>query len=426
VRTSDSVSARPTHLDFFAGSGLVSTGLEPYFRLVWANDNSEQKAAVFTANHPESRFILANIETIDGRAVPAATLSWGSFPCQDLSLAGKLGGLKSHRSGLVWHWLRVMDEMPIRPPVVVAENVIGLVSADEGNHYRALHTALTERGYRVGAVVIDASHWVPQSRKRVFIVGVDSGSRTTGLEAESPNWGHPAPLVKAARGLPAWIWWRLPMPPARGQSLREVIDTGAPVDHPDRTGYLLSLVPPRHLNILNALPSRGILAVPGYRRIRNGKQVLELRFDGLAGCLRTPSGGSSRQVVVLKENKRFTTRLLTVAETAALMGAPPGYSIPGSYNDGYAAMGDAVALPVVRFLAQHLLAPLADRVQHGRSTVYEHQEEALSVCERPRDARKGRSLRRFGGHAHREDGRPASKTRVPQDRRARASKGTRP
>ncbi len=45
-------------------------------------------------------------------------------------------------------------------------------------------------------------------------------------------------------------------------------------------------------------------------------------------------------------------------EAARLMGAPDSYKIPGSYNDGYTAMGDAVAMPVARYLAQHLLAPL--------------------------------------------------------------------
>jgi DNA (cytosine-5)-methyltransferase 1 len=44
------------------------------------------------------------------------------------------------------------------------------------------------------------------------------------------------------------------------------------------------------------------------------------------------------------------------------MGAPESYLLPGSYNDGYRAMGDAVAVPVTSWLARHLLAPLALRV----------------------------------------------------------------
>ena len=74
-------------------------------------------------------------------------------------------GIQASRSGLVWQWLRVMDEMKQRPPIVVAENVVGLVSADKGKHYKALHRALVKRGYKVGPIELDASLWVPNPEK---------------------------------------------------------------------------------------------------------------------------------------------------------------------------------------------------------------------------------------------------------------------
>ena len=88
-----------------------------------------------------------------------------------------------------------------------------------------------------------------------------------------------------------------------------------------------------------------------------------MRFDGVAGCLRTPEGGSSRQFLVIKDNGSFRTRLLTVREAAALMGAPRNYKLPGTYNDGYKAMGDAVAVPVSRYLAEKLLSPLVELIK---------------------------------------------------------------
>lgn len=63
--------------------------------------------------------------------------------------------------------------------------------------------------------------------------------------------------------------------------------------------------------------------------------------DGIAGCLRTPEGG--KKCLVVKEGKSTHARLLTVREAARLMGAPDTFKLPGSYNDGYKAMGDAVA-----------------------------------------------------------------------------------
>lgn len=158
--------------EFFAGSGLVGYGLQGMFAPIWANDISEQKAAVYTANFGKEHFLLDDIKNINGADIPYANMSWASFPCQDLSLAGSLGGIHASRSGLVWEWLRVLDEMTEQPKMLVLENVIGLLSTNKGENYSVLHHALTERDYRCGAIVINASHFVPQSRPRVFIIAV--------------------------------------------------------------------------------------------------------------------------------------------------------------------------------------------------------------------------------------------------------------
>lgn len=72
-----------TALDFFAGSGLVTHSLSPYFKVIWANDISEQKAQVYVHNHGEEHFHLADINALSGGELPTADLSWASFPCQD-------------------------------------------------------------------------------------------------------------------------------------------------------------------------------------------------------------------------------------------------------------------------------------------------------------------------------------------------------
>jgi DNA (cytosine-5)-methyltransferase 1 len=155
-----------TSLDFFAGSGLVGLGLDPEFETLWANDNCAKKREVYESNHHRDRFYLGDIERVHGRNLPAADLAWASFPCQDLSLAGNLGGMKSGtRSGLFWEWVRILkelDENGKRPPVLVAENVVGFIVADQGKYFRLAYNALRDLGYRVGAVVIDAKHFVPQ------------------------------------------------------------------------------------------------------------------------------------------------------------------------------------------------------------------------------------------------------------------------
>jgi DNA (cytosine-5)-methyltransferase 1 len=84
----------------------------------------------------------------------------------------------------------------------------------------------------------------------------------------------------------------------------------------------------------------------------------ELRFDGIAGCLRVPTGGSSRQFVVVIENGGVRSRLLSPREAARLMGLTDEYKLPANVNEALGLMGDGVVVPAVRFLAENLLEPL--------------------------------------------------------------------
>ncbi|MCI6273283.1 MAG: DNA cytosine methyltransferase [Coriobacteriaceae bacterium] len=342
----------PFH-EFFAGSGLAGCGLSPTFRSVWANDISERKAQVYHANFDPSVLHVGDISQVHGSELAPAFLSWASFPCQDLSLAGNIDGIYSNRSGLVWQWLRILDEGgDVAPRVVCLENVAGLVSAHGGDDYRHLHAALTKRGYAVGAVLINAMHFVPQSRPRVFVIGT-RGDIPLGLRVEHPSWAHPQTLAKLGNSLGDFVWWDIPEPSSPKSSLTDIVEMGVPFDRDD----VIELIPERHKEKLVA---SGLDYATGYRRTRGGRQVLELRCDGVAGCLRTPAGGSSRQFLVHREEDGLHARLLTTREVARLMGAPEDFILPGSYNDGYFAMGDAVVVPVVRYLSDVILSKLVE------------------------------------------------------------------
>ena len=100
-----------------------------------------------------------------------------------------------------------------------------------------------------------------------------------------------------------------------------------------------------------------------YRRTRvdeegNRAQRAEVRFDDVAGCLRTPVGGSSRQSIMMVDGDEVRSRLLAPREAARLMGLPESYKLPENYNEAYHLVGDGVAVPVVRFLAARVLEPL--------------------------------------------------------------------
>jgi DNA (cytosine-5)-methyltransferase 1 len=151
------------------------------------------------------------------------------------------------------------------------------------------------------------------------------------------------------------VWWKAPEPPKRQTTINDIIDSSLPFDKDN----VLRLISPRHKQMLMAFDD---VAVTGYRRVRNHQQFLELRFDGVAGCLRTPQGGSSKQFLVVKHGDEIHARALSPREAARLMGAPDTFKLPGTPNDGYKAMGDAVAAPVARFVGSAFLIKLAETI----------------------------------------------------------------
>ena len=365
-------------LDFFAGSGLVRLGLEPDFQTVWANDICPRKAAVYDANETSHPIHVASITDVQGADLPTANLAWASFPCQDLSLAGNLSGIrKGTRSGLFWEWMRVIDEMgERRPPLLVAENVVGFLIGKDGEYFKRAYRAFRDRGYLAGAIVIDARLFVPQSRPRAFLIAVESSTDIADLAHIGPGPFHPEALLRAAAAVqdPEWVWWSMPEPTEPATGLCDIYERDAPCDSAAQTAAWRAILSAGSRRRLDEQIESGEFAVgTGYRRTRpdesgRKRQRLEIRFDGVAGCLRTPGGGSSRQLVLIVDNGEVRTRLMTVRECARLMGAPDWYKIPGTYNDGYRAMGDAVVVPVVRWLTRHLLSPLVARWRGSNAT----------------------------------------------------------
>jgi len=121
-----------------------------------------------------------------------------------------------------------------------------------------------------------------------------------------------------------------------------------------------------------------------YKRTRRDKkgvkhQRAEVRFDDIAGCLRTPAGGSSRQTILVIEGEKVQSRLLSPREAARLMGLDDGYRLPKRYNDAYHVAGDGVCVPVVRHLAQNLLEPVIGATATLEAARLKSRQELLGV-----------------------------------------------
>jgi DNA (cytosine-5)-methyltransferase 1 len=252
--------------------------------------------------------------------------------------------------------------------------VRGAITSHGGNDFAAISAALTKENYRFGALIIDAVNFVPQSRPRLFIVGICNGLSIPEnvIDSEpSPLW-HPKAIINAKDRLSKqssdkWVWWHLPAPPKRNVPLSALIDdnpTGIDWHSENETQHILNLMTELNLRKVDAAKLLGRTVVGTvYRRTRpdgsgRGRQRAEVRFDEVAGCLRTPVGGSSRQTILIVNGDQVRSRLLSPRETARLMGLPEEYILPQRYNDAYHLAGDGVVVPVVQHLAEHILEPI--------------------------------------------------------------------
>jgi DNA (cytosine-5)-methyltransferase 1 len=169
------------------------------------------------------------------------------------------------------------------------------------------------------------------------------------------------------------VWWNVPPPGEADRSIEALIeDDPEGVDwHSDaETQKLLKMMSPVNRDkVSEALRRPGRQVGFLYKRTRNGQQRAEVRFDGIAGCLRTAAGGSSRQTVVIVEAGLVKSRLLSTREAARLMGLPDSFRLPPSYNEAYHAMGDGVAVPVVSWLGSQLLSPIGARHETTREAM---------------------------------------------------------
>jgi len=377
------MGGKPGFYEFFAGGGMARAGLGPGWRCLFANDVDRRKAETYRANWGDEVLHVGDVGAVTTAQLPGvADLVWGSFPCQDLSLAGAGAGLRGERSGSFWPFWGLVTALGREgrgPKLVVLENVCGALTSHGGRDFTALCEALAEGGYRFGALVIDAALFLPQSRPRLFIVAVRAGIDVpaslvgdmgkAGKAGETPF--HTRALMTAYANLPKpsqqnWLWWRLSPPPSRNSSLIEVIED-APRDvdwhSASETKALLSMMSEINLARIEEAKRAGRRMVGTlYRRTRyvegEKRQRAEARFDDLAGCLRTPAGGSSRQFVLVVDRGRVRSRLMSARETARLMGLPDDYILPENYNEAYHLTGDGVVAPVVRHIAAHVMEPL--------------------------------------------------------------------
>lgn len=368
------MSAQKTFAEFFAGIGLMRLGLEQAgWKIRFANDIEPKKEKLYR-NHfkdDHNHFHLGDVHLLRGEDIPDVDLATASFPCTDLSLAGRRLGLAGKQSSALWGFVKVLEEMHLRrPKLILLENVEGFLTSHKGTDFKEALIALNNIGYSVDAFIINAVHFVPQSRVRLFVVGkqmVNNGLNDKQLSFYQSEI-RPKNLADFILNNPDinWSLEHLPALPSRELTLISNLDE-TPEDSKEwwdeeRVKYFLNQTSERHLHIINqALSNNQSHYFTAFRRVRNGKSMAEVRSDGIAGCLRTPKGGSARQILVKVHKGQIRVRYFSTSEYARLMGAGDFRLSGNTQNDLY-GFGDAVCVPVVQWIATNYLNPHLDRI----------------------------------------------------------------
>ena len=366
---------RFTVAEYFAGIGLFRMGLEAAgWRVAYANDWNAKRARMYEGFFGES-YQTQDVFAIRPSDVPPTMLATCSFPCTDLSLAGKGAGINGKHSGAFWGFHRILKEQGTQAPLIVLlENVAGWLYSNGGADFYATAKALNDLGYACDAFTLNARSFVPQSRPRVFMVGVKVGDGSTDpMNRLSRSKRLMPPKLRELtdkNDAIRWICLDIPEPPPyidTGLSER-IVEKIPPNDArwwaADKVRKHVKMMSPPHLAMASRLSQDKVERFRTfYRRRRADGQRAEVRRDDIAGCLRTAVGGSGKQFLLAAGNGAIRMRTLTAREYARLQGVPDAYPIASdSERQALDAFGDAVCVPVVSWMAREVLVPLAVKV----------------------------------------------------------------
>jgi DNA (cytosine-5)-methyltransferase 1 len=316
-------------IDLFCGIGgfriaFEQIGCECVFSSDWDRFSQKTYAANF-GHRPHG-----DIRDVASEDVPSHDILCGGFPCQPFSLAGvskknSLGrahGFSDEKQGnLFFEIARLLQHH--RPAAFVLENVKNLMSHDKGNTFRVIHGILTQDlGYHVQHRILDARHWLPQHRERVFLIGFRE---------------------------PRQFTW--PLPPSPPPVLASILEETAPEKYTLSANLWQYL---RDYAAKHAAAGNGF----GYSLFDTGDvaRTLSARYH---------KDGSE---ILISRGPRSRPRRLTPRECARLMGYPDSFQIPVSDTQAYRQFGNSVAVPVVSALAREVVKSLANsavRVTQG-------------------------------------------------------------
>jgi len=329
-----------TFIDLFAGIGGLRLGFEAAGgQCVFTCEWNEKAQETYRANFPDEHEIRGDIREVDAADLPSFDVLLAGFPCQPFSLAGvskknALGrphGFACETQGtLFFDVARIIEAR--RPAAFLLENVKHLLRHDKGRTFAVIKKALEEElGYQVHCRVIDARHFVPQHRERIFIVGFRDPTAFSFDKLE----------------LPAQELW-----PRLGSILHP--ENGTEDAEPPYTEGKIARVADKY-TLTDGLWSYLQAYAEKHRAKGNGFGFGLVGPNDVARTLSARYHKDGSEILIAR--KEGNPRRLTPRECARLMGFESQtrhFAIPVSDTQAYRQFGNAVVVPVVEAIAEHM------------------------------------------------------------------------
>lgn len=283
-----------------------------------------------------------------------------------------MNGLKGEHSSAFWGFISVLrSQGALSPPLVMVENVPGWLYSNDGNDFRVTVQALNNLGYACDVFTLDARHFTPQSRLRVFLIGIKANAVGESLDVilERPKVLASDRLKNTVFSNRDLLWFPLEIPtppPLRTNGLTDIIES---LDNDDIRWWPEQEVK-RHMAMMDSTHYQRVMELVDqddisyrtfFRRRRKEAQRAEVRPDDIAGCLRTAVGGSGKQFLIQVGQGKIRMRTLTPREYARLQGVPDEFKIKADGVQALTGFGDAVCVPVIQWIAVHVLNPVVDQ-----------------------------------------------------------------
>lgn len=331
---------KPKLLSLFSGCGGLDLGfVKAGYQVVWANDFEHWSCKTYERNFGP-HIVEASIVDIDFRKTPDVDIITGGFPCQDFSMVSKRGGLKTDRGNLYKHFVRAVATK--MPKIFVAENVKGLLTANNGKAIHQITEDFAALGYEIRADLYNfANYGAPQLRERVLIVGVRNDLDYKFQKPEPTN--GPGNYVTAAEAL---------------KDVEKVKYNNEHQNIKDKTREMLKLIPEG--GNFTSIPKDHAYYVKGmishvYRRLDRNKPSTTI----IAG------GGGGTWGYHYEEPRPLTNR-----ERARLFGYPDDFIFEGSITEVRRQIGNSVPPVAAQVVAESLLPAFTAKTL--RSTVQEN------------------------------------------------------